>query len=219
MERTITVKGIGTVSVRPDLMVVSMRLNSKDMDYEKSISLATNHVEELRSALINVGFKKEDLKTLDFNVDIAEKRVENKEGDYEYVFDGYECRHRLKLEFDLDTKVLGKVLSAIATCSATPNVSIKFSVKDSNAVSAEILKRATQNAKQKAEILCESASVKLGSLVTIDYNWGEINVTSRTRYLDSNQHCCAPTMRFAEMDIEPEDIDAEDSATFVWEII
>ena len=56
-------------------------------------------------------------------------------------------------------------------------------------------------------------------MVTIDYNWGEINVTSRTRYLDSNQHCCAPTMAFAEMDIEPEDIDAEDSATFVWEII
>lgn len=219
MERTITVKGVGAVSLKPDLMVVSMVLNSKDMDYEKSISLATNQVEELRSALVNVGFKKEDLKTLDFGVDIAEKRVRDKEGDYEYVFDGYECRHRLKLEFDLDIKVLGRALSAIATCSATPNVSINFSVKDSNAVSAEILKRATQNAKHKAEILCESASVKLGSLVTIDYNWGEINVTSRTRYLDSNQHCCAPTMAFAEMDIEPEDIDAEDSATFVWEII
>lgn len=218
MQKTITVKGVGAVSVKPNLMVVSMVLNSKDMDYEKSISLATNQVEELRSALVNVGFKKVDLKTLDFDIHVAEKRVRDKEGDYKYVFDGYECRHRLKLEFDLDTKVLGKALSAIATCSATPNISIDFSVKDSNAVSAEILKKATQNAIQKAEILCESANVKLGALVTIDYNWGEINITSRTRCLGSSK-VCAPTMAFAEMDIEPEDIDAEDTATFVWEII
>ena len=126
--------------------------------------------------------------------------------------------NRLKLEFDLDTKVLGKALSAIASCSATPKLSIHFSVKDSNAISAEILKKATQDAKQKAEILCESSGVKLGSLVTIDYNWGKINLTSRTRYV--GRTCgCAPTSRFAEMDITPDDIDAEDDATFVWEII
>ena len=218
MERTITVKGVGAVSVKPDLIVVSMGLDSKDMDYEKSISIASNQINELRSALVNVGFNKEDLKTQDFQVDVSNKWIENKDGEDEEVFDGYKCRHRLKLEFDLDTKLLGKVLSAIASCSATPKLDIDFSVKNSTQIKAELLKRASLNAKQKAEILCESSGVKLGSLVTIDYNWCKINLTSRTRYV-GRTYGCAPTSRFAEMDLTPDDIDAEDDATFVWEII
>ena len=218
MERTIMIKGVGVVSVKPDLIVLSMSLKSKDKDYEKSILLATKQVEELRLALVSVGFHKESLKTLDFDIITIEKRVKDKDGEYRYDFDGYECKHRLKLEFGLDTKVLGKVLSAIATCSAMPALSINFSVKDSHAVSVEILKRATQNAKQKAEILCESAGVKLGQLVTIDYNWGEIEVTSHAKYLSSSKEC-ASTMALVDMDIAPEDIEAGDTATFVWEII
>ncbi len=219
MERTITSKGVGRVSVKPDLIVVSMTLKSKEKDYENSISLATNQIEEIRSALVNVGFNKKDLKTLDFDVDIAEKRVEDKDGDYEYVFDGYECEHRLKLEFDLDTKLLGKALSAIAACSSKPEISIGFSVKNTNTINAGILKRATQNAKLKAEILCESAGVKLGSLITIDYNWGEIDFISRTKQHCLGEVCAALPTSFDKMAIEPEDINVEDSATFVWEII
>ena len=78
MERTITVKGVGAVSVKPDLIIISMGLNSKDMDYEKSISIASNQINELRSALVKVGFNQEDLKTQDFQVDVSSKWIENK---------------------------------------------------------------------------------------------------------------------------------------------
>lgn len=56
-------------------------------------------------------------------------------------------------------------------------------------------------------------------LLSIDYNWGELNVYSNTRYDMAEDCLVAPMMaRCAEIDIEPDDIDISDTATFVWEI-
>ena len=74
---------------------------------------------------------------------------------------------------------------------------------------------ATANAKKKAEILCEAASVTMGDLIAIDYNWGELDIYSHTRY-DCCEEALAPMG--AAVDIDPEDIDVSDTATFVWEI-
>ena len=54
---------------------------------------------------------------------------------------------------------------------------------------------------------------KMGQLVAIDYNWGELDIYSHTR-LD----CCEETLAAnASIDIDPEDVDLCDTATFVWE--
>ena len=82
-----------------------------------------------------------------------------------------------------------------------------------------LLREATINAKKKAELLCEASGVTLGQLLTIDYNWGELNIYSDTRY-DMAEDClmALPTSA-TSIDIEPDDIDVRDTATFVWEII
>ena len=41
MARTITVKGIGKVSAKPDYVVFSMTLKSKHKDYDKAMDMAT----------------------------------------------------------------------------------------------------------------------------------------------------------------------------------
>lgn len=63
------------------------------------------------------------------------------------------------------------------------NQSPRFYCLDPSAVNKELLKSATVNAREKAEILCEASGVKLGELLTIDYNWGELNIISHTDYM------------------------------------
>ena len=77
------------------------------------------------------------------------------------------------------------------------------------------LRSATANAKKKAEILCEASGVTMGDLIAIDYNWGELDIYSHTRY-----DCCEDAMPLMakSIDIDPDDIDVSDTATFVWEI-
>ena len=48
-----------------------------------------------------------------------------------------------------------------------------------------------------------------------DYNWGELDIYSHTRY-----DCCEDAMPLMakSIDIDPDDIDVSDTATFIWEI-
>lgn len=219
MARTITVKGVGAVSAKPDLIIITMTLGNTQKDYESALEFSAKQIQKICSALVQIGFDKTDLKTTDFNVRTSYDSVKDRQGNYKSVFEGYECSHRLKLEFDLDNSLLGKVLSAIASCSANPVLSIAFSIKEPSAVSAELLKSATVNAKAKAEILCESSGVKLGSLLSIDYNWGELNIYSPTNYDMEDKLMPMDCSAISGMNFEPDDIDVRDTATFVWEIV
>ncbi len=214
--RTITVKGIGAVSVKPDLIVLRLSMETAEYEYDAAMKAAAEKIDFLNKALEAAGFEKKSAKTADFRVRADYDRLNDGKGNYTSVFMGYKCRHELKIEFDFDTKRLAKALSEISKCIAKPEISIDFTVKDSSAVSGELLKAAVKNAREKAEILCAASGAKLGDLLSIDYNWGELHLYSATDY-DVEGKC----MMFGaadDMDIEPEEIKARDTATFEWEI-
>ncbi len=218
MPRTITVKGMGRVTTSPDYVVISMSLMAQDNDYDETMELAAKKIEYLNASLEEIGFEKKSVKTTNFNVRTDYERVKDRNGNYKSVFNGYICSHRLKVEFDFDTKRLAQTLYAISKCLAEPELSISFTVKDPSAVNKELLKSATINAKEKAQILCEASGVELGQLLTIDYNWGELNIVSHTDYMLEEKCMAMPVGGLADVEIEPDDIDVSDTATFVWEI-
>ena len=217
MNRTITVKGVGSASVRPDYITISMTVESVRKDYNASMEDAAQRIEKLRDAVIGSGYKKEDLKTISFDVDTRYEGVQDQHGNCKREFSGYAVTYRLKLSFDMDSKQLAKVIGAISENGAAPELSIAFTVKDPAKVSEVLLVSATENAKAKAEILCKASGNELGQLLSIDYNWGELNVVSRTRYAmeDSVQPLMAKSIA---VDIEPDDINVSDTVTFTWEI-
>lgn len=214
--RTITVKGIGAVSVKPDLIVLRLSMETAEYEYDAAMKAAAEKIDFLNKALEAAGFKKKSAKTADFRVRADYDRLNDGKGNYTSVFMGYKCRHELKIEFDFDTKRLAKALSEISKCIAKPEISIDFTVKDSSAVSGELLKAAAKNAREKAEILCAASGAKLGELLSIDYNWGELHLYSATDYDVEDK--CMMLSAADDMDIEPEEIKARDTATFAWEI-
>ena len=214
--RTITVKGIGAVSVKPDLIVLRLSMETAEYEYDAAMKAAAEKIDFLNKALEAAGFEKKSAKTADFRVRADYDRLNDGKGNYTSVFMGYKCRHELKIEFDFDTKRLAKALSEISKCIAKPEISIDFTVKDSSAVSGELLKAAVKNAREKAEILCAASGAKLGELLSIDYNWGELHLYSATDYDVEGK--CMTSGAADDMDIEPEEIKARDTATFAWAI-
>ena len=218
MNRTITIKGIGKLSLKPDQVVVSLTLKATDKNYDKAMDTAAKHLEQLRRTLVGIGFTKDDLKTTNFNVGTEYENERDKGGNYKRVFIGYSVTHQLKLEFDFDSHRLSQALGAIAACIAEPELNVQFTVKDKESVNAALLESACVNAKVKAVILAKASGVTLGDLISIDYNWGELHLFSPTRY-DMEDACmrlssATPT----SIELEPDDIDVSDSVTFVWEI-
>ena len=214
--RRITVKGTGNVSVKPDLIVLSLDLSTQLSTYEETMKQATQASQELLNIFLELGFDKDDLKTTDFTIDTVYESYQDAQKTYQRRFVGYECRQDFRLEFDLDFERLSKVLSALVQASVDPVFNIRFSVKDLTKVSEELLRNAAKNAKEKAEILADASGVKLGEIVDIHYNWGRIELYSPTDYRlnESNMRMAAE----ASPHIVPEDIDVSDEVTFVWEI-
>lgn len=217
MNRLITVKGTGNVSVKPDLIIITMDLESHRYHYKRTMQLATDSVNALQEAIQSAGFDKSDLKTTNFNVSTHYKSYRDKDDNYKSKFGGYICEQSLKLEFDFDTRVMEKILTAIAKAPVDPQLDTRFSVKDKAAINEELLINATKNAKRKAEILAKASSVTLGSLVSIDYNWGELHLYSPTRY-DMGIRCMSTNDESYAPNIEPDNINVSDTVTFVWQI-
>ena len=213
--RTMTVVGNGTVKKKPDYTVISLTQKSLDPDYETAVREAGEQLEALRGALSRVGFSKDDLKTNSFNVYSEYEGVNDEHGNYINRFKGYACVQGLSVAFDFDSKKLGETLSAIAGCVAEPELSIRFTVKDANAVNRELLKSAAENARERAEVLAAASGVRLGALESCSYRFGDREYASQTTYGMERPRLMKAN---AVMDFAPEEITASDEVTFVWNI-
>lgn len=180
------------------------------------MNIASESLEKLYNAIINVGFEKDDVKTRYFDVSTDYDSVKDKNGNYKKVFRGYKVNHKLILSFDYDMKKLSNALIAISTSLSDPDLSIDFTIKDSEKAKYDLLKEVAIDARKKAEILCEASGYKLGDLIKIDYDWLEITIFSNTKFSMLREQSIM--MASKSIDMNPEDIDLEDTATFVWEI-
>ena len=128
----------------------------------------------------------------------------------------------MKIMFDKDNALLGKVLYGLSKCKSKPEVNISYTVKDANAIKNTLLKNAILDSKEKAEVLAEASGVTLGEIMKIDYSWGEINLSSSIHgsFLDVMKLSDDEDYEdeASDMDIEPEDFHISDTVTIIWEI-
>ena len=78
MMRTITVKGVGTVSAKPDYITLSLGIEIQEKEYGDAMQKASKRINSLEAAIQNVGFEKGDLKTTSFHVSTAYESVKDR---------------------------------------------------------------------------------------------------------------------------------------------
>ena len=217
MERTITVRGVGNISAKPDFIVIEMNIMGQSKNYSEALADASSAVEAVCNAAVPAGHSKDALKTINFGVSSEYDSVRNSKGTYQRVFVGHKCSYNTRLSFDFDRDMLERTLNAIAESKAEPELSIRFTVRDGSAVKSALLEAAAENAREKAQILCRASGVELGRLLTVNYDWSEIDLISPTGYAIER----ASLKRSAAVPdcIEPEDIKVRDTVAFVWEIV
>lgn len=95
--RTITVKGTGNASARPDYIILSLNIEVLSETYDHAMLEASVRIEKLQGVAVRVGYRKEDLKTTSFDVQTRYENVKDRQGNYKREFVGYACTYRLKL--------------------------------------------------------------------------------------------------------------------------
>jgi len=214
--QTVTVKGTGKESLKPDKITISLTLTSKSTDYAALTCLEAEKSEELTKAFMELGFERETLKTSSFNIQTEYENYEDENRVWKRRFSGYSVNHGLSLSFDYDMNLLNGVISALSSCKkADPAFSVNFEVKDKEAASDRLLKLAVKDAKRKAEAIAEAADLSLTEIESIVYGENEPIFASPTA-LKRNAGSVELYRGAAEIDVTPEDIVSEMSVTVVW---
>lgn len=166
-KRLIHVRGQASSFHRPDEATLTMMLSATNKDYTKSINELNKKTDEVRKALIEQGFKSKEIKTLKFSVQKA----------YEYTgpgrqreFKGFQCAHQLQLKMPAEKKALNNSLTAISKSLSEAEFSIHFGIKDEEPIRKELLKKAVDDAREKADIIARAAKANLKEVHRINYN-------------------------------------------------
>ena len=218
--RTIRVTGKGQIKVKPDMARITITLSGLYKDYGETLRRSSDDTEALKDVLSGFGFARSDLKTLSFRVDTEYENYRDGNNDYMRRFVGYRFNHVTKVEFASDNDRLGRVLYALAACPVRPEFQISFTVKDPESAKNLLLGKAVADAKEKAAVLSGAAGVALKEIQSIDYSWGEIDFEYRPMNgaLLAEKCLAEPMDARYDMDIEPDDIEASDTVTVIWEI-
>lgn len=223
--KTVTVKGVGKVSAPVDTLELSFRLWAKNKDYAKALEAADKKVSALEAALTAVGFDAADFQTAGFHVNTEYESVRGKDGEYRTVFAGYNCSYDQLLRFDFNAGRLGEALGAVAESKSQPELQVRFTVREPEKLEKELLHSAAESARDRAEVLADASGKKLGELQRIDYDVTRLNFYSDT---GMEMPDCMPQMASGAMAkatrsfgaaLRPQDVELQDTAVFVWELV
>lgn len=213
MSRKLKVTGRAKAYFPPDKITLTLTIEAADKEYQKTLDTAAEKLESVQRALTAVGFEKEELKTAAFNVSDEYEYFQTETKGNERQLIGYNCSHRLRLEFDMDMERLGKALEALSECEANAEFHIIFGVKDIDSVENQLIAQAVRDAAEKAEILAKAAGVKLKEITSISSGEFNDNIASPTFFEQE-----VSVLRAVPVNITPENVDADVSVNVEWEI-
>lgn len=165
-ERTIEVKGRGTYTSMPDLGVLNAEMSVVSEKFADAVKGLTAKTEKLTAQLQMIGFKKEEIKTADFSV--AKNIVWENNSNVEK---GYIARQSVSVEFPNTKEKIGAMITSFMNSENDVRFSFAFILSDSREamVKDELLKRAVQDARSRADVITAAAQQKIGNVKHISY--------------------------------------------------
>lgn len=212
MNKTLSIKGRGRVSKAPDQMEVTFTLHGRNKEYEKAMDELNKKQHNIHEDLEQLDINPSELKTISFDVTEETKEKINDDGSRSQEFVGYKVSHTLILKRPLDKELLGSILESISKGNSEPQLVLRFTLKEPEALKKELLKNATEDALEKAKIITEASGVILGELISINYDVHDPSLVSATRFSDRALGASY------QLDFEPTNIEEEDEIDFVWRI-
>lgn len=218
MERTLRITGTGKLSIKPDLINIFLTIQGLKKDYDELLKTSAKATNEIKNLLEEVGFKKDDIKTISFNIDTEYDSYRDELNNYIKEFKGFCFTHKMKIQFEANNKTLGQVLYALSKCISNPTFSIVYTVSNPEEYKNKLLEKAIADSKEIAVVIANASGVKLGKILSIDYSWSELRISSspfeNKKWFfeeDSDESNYV-------MDVEIDDIDVTDTVTVIWNI-
>lgn len=163
---TVSSEGTATIKVLPDLISIYFIVDSKGVNASQATERNAEIVNKMKSSLAIIGIPENAIKTLGFSVFLDyDPRTGN-------PLNTYRATHSLKVEIPiLEKNKVGNVIdSSVRAGAGISYINYELNEENQKRYKIEAIKRATEDAKIKAEALVEGSGNRLGPLVSVSLN-------------------------------------------------
>jgi len=210
-QNTISAQGNSQMTVMPDEAVVYAMVETHELTAEKAKDENSRISDDVLTALIKINIARADIETQNFNI-----YPEYDWSNGTQTLKGYVASNQLKVK-SKDFNNVGKIVDAAVDKGALVN-SIDFDLSNdkTNEYKKEVLAKASQDARDKAEAIAAGLGKKLGKLVSVqssDYNYMPYPIYARSDMMGG-----AAEAKVAATNIQPHSLDITASVTVSYEI-
>lgn len=155
---TLTVQGEGKIAVRPDQAKVTLGVVTEKVDVQSAQGENAAISNSVIQALKQLGIEDSSIRTASYTVFPRYNYVEGKS-----ILRGYEVEHQLEILIK-NLEIIGVVYETAINRGANRSGGIQFIVSNQERFYQEALKRALQNALEKATTIANSIQARLNSI-------------------------------------------------------
>lgn len=161
-ENVVSVSGVGTVTVKPDIAYVNVGVETQDKDASVAQKENASKMAAVMAALKKAGIADKDIKTVQYSIYDR----------YDYLENGkdekfYNVTNTVKVTIrDIDK--VGNIIDVVADAGSNQISSIQFGISNEDAVYQEALKLAMSSAKSKATAIMSTFGKTPGTPVRVN---------------------------------------------------
>ena len=204
---TLRITGRGVCARPADRAELHLVVRRVEKTCAAASEAAQEAVKTLCARLRERGFDESGLKTTDFSVSPEYEEAEG--GMRRRVQTGYACR--IALRFALPFTPEGLSAAADALSEGAEELSIAFSVEDTEAVRREVVRSAWADALSQAALFAEASGSKVGAVREVSLSVGGARAMNFGG-------AAALAVRAAKFDLTPDDVRAEGTVTAEFEL-
>lgn len=201
----INVKGQGKKSFKPDQIVFDINITNVYSKYEEALIKGEEIVLEFLNEMKQFDFNFEDFKTTNYQI---RDEIGYRGSDHKKI--GIRYSRGLKLKFDYDMEKMSKMVEVTSKLKNAPKINVRYSLKDKKSAEMELFADAYQNAKRQADLIAQSAGLKVVKCEKTSINEECVSYYSRTCSENAMlAKCSSSASEIMAQTYTPEDITVE----------
>jgi hypothetical protein len=212
-QNTVTVNGVSTIKVVPDLVTVNFQIETNGSTSEIARDANLKIFEEFKNSMIKLGYSREDLKTASYNIYQDYDWSSGKRKDL-----GYKATHIVTVEILAnDTEKIGNVIDAGVNAGAGISyINYELTSESQNNYKAQAMELAAKDALVKANSVAQGFDKKVGKLVSTSVsNYG---YSPWLAYSGSGLKMDSAEVSVATSNIQPTEQEISASVTAVYKL-
>ena len=161
-EPVVVVTGDGLVKAAPDRAWVTFAVESRSRNPKEAQSQSATTMTAIQQKLLSAGLSKDAIRTLSVDLQMESDFINGRQ-----VPRGYVARNTIEVRLD-DIARVGEVIDIGVTSGATAVHGVRFDLKERTSLEREALKRATADARARADAAASGAGRTVDRVIRIE---------------------------------------------------